>query len=267
MINYLGSAEDVLAIRVRGGLTGEDLDGLIQRLQLMVERHQKTHVFVDVDQLGSDYWITALEALPRALGLLRLRRYGRVAIVSDDTFVRAWSRVESAVLPGLRYEIFHSNDADRALQWVEGKVDEPHPAGLKFLETNNPLVLAYSIDGTIGKADMERAIATLQPRLSSELGPISVLGRFGEVHFSDPANLFDGRYFWFKKAVLARVQRYAIVGGPAWLRVMVHATAPFVPFELRHFEQADEKAAWDWVGAQEAGREIEAPCLKAEALV
>ena len=32
---------------------------------------------------------------------------------------------------------------------------------------------------------------------------------------------------------------------------MIDATAPFVPFDLRYFEKADEAAAWGWVGARE----------------
>jgi hypothetical protein len=77
------------------------------------------------------------------------------------------------------------------------------------------------------------------------------LGLFGDVRFSDPASFSDERYIRFKKDTLARVERYAIVGGPTWLQLMIEATAPFVPFDLRYFEKADEAAAWDWVGARE----------------
>ena len=80
-----------------------------------------------------------------------------------------------------------------------------------------------------------------------------MLGRFGEVRFSDPASFFNKRYLRFKKETLARVERYAIVGGPTWLQLMIEATAPFVPFDLRYFEKADEAAAWDWVRAREKG--------------
>lgn len=267
MLNYLSSSSNVLAIRVRDGLTREDLDGLIERLGTMMDRNPKTHVFVDVDRLEPEYWMTAIEALPRSLGLLRLNHYGRIAIVSDDRFVRSWSRLESAILPGVHYEIFHADETQRALRWVEGKIDQPHAAALEFLETNNPLVLAYSIDGTISKTDMDKAIEALQPRLTRELGPISVLGRFGEVDFSHPTSLFNERYFRFKKDVLARVERYAIVGGPAWLQMMVKAIASFVPFELRYFEKAEEDEAWDWLGAREAKNVSNAVQPAAEMLV
>ena len=266
MIDYLPSAADVMAIRVRDGLGRDELDTLMERLQDMIDRNARTHVFVDIDRLRPEDWRTAFETLPHSLTLFRLDRYGRVAIVSDDRLVRGWSRLESAMLPRVHYEIFHSEEADRALQWVEGKTEVPHEAALKFIETNNPLVLAYAIDGTLTAADMDRAIETVRPRLSRELGPVSVLARVGELIFSDPLSLFDERYFRFKKDALARVERYAIVGGPAWLRLMVKATVPFVPFDLRYFEKDDEKAAWDWIGAQEARPEIAAPTPKTEVL-
>ena len=251
MMNFLTSPDDVLAVRIRDGLGPDEMDELIRRLQDKIERNPKTHVFVDIDRFHIEDWKSGFEALPHSWSLFRLDRYGRIAIVSDDRFVRTWSRVESAILPRVHYEIFHADEADRALQWVEGKIAEPHEPVLSFIETNNPLVLAYSIDGTMSKADMEQAIATLEPRLARELGPISVLGRFGEVRFSDPAGFFDERYIRFKKDTLARVERYAIVGGPTWLQLMIEATAPFVPFDLRYFQKTDEAAAWEWIGARE----------------
>ena len=263
MIRYLTSPEDVLAVRIRNGLSPDEFDELIQRLRAKIDRNPKTHVFVDIDRFRAEDWKSAFEALPHSWGLFRLDRYGRIAVVSDDRFVRTWSRVESAILPRVHYEIFHADEADRALQWVEGKIAEPHEPALKFIETNNPLVLAYSIDGTMSTADMEQAVETLEPRLTRELGPISVLGRFGEVRFSNPASFFDERYIRFKKDTLARVERYAVVGGPAWLRLMIEATAPFVQFDLRYFEKTDEAAAWDWVGAREEEKVIDAAPAKA----
>lgn len=250
MINYIASPDDVLAVRIRDGLNPDELHELMKRLQDKIDSSPKTHVFVDIDRFRAEDWKAALEALPHSWGLFRLDRYGRIAVVSDDRFVRTWSRVESAILPRIHYEIFHANEADRALEWVEGKIHQPHEAALKFIETNNPLVLAYSIDGTMSKADIDHAIVTLQPHLARELGPISILGRFGDVRFSDPAGFFDERYIRFKKDTLARVERYAIVGGPTWLQLMIEATAPFVPFDLRYFQKTDEAAAWEWVGAR-----------------
>lgn len=264
MIDYLASAENVLAVRIRNALSREEIDGLIERLKQKIETCEKTHVFVEIDSFPPEAWKHAFAALPRSLELFRLSRYGRVAVVSDDKFVRGWSRIESAMLPGIHYEIFHAAEAERALQWVEGKIAMPHEAALRLLETNNPLVLAYAIDGTPTKSDLDQLIAAVQPRLDRQLGPISVLARVGELLFSEPASLFEERYFSFKKAALSRVERYAVVGGPAWLRLMVKATAPFMPFTLRYFDAADEKEAWDWVGASEAKAASAEPARRVE---
>jgi hypothetical protein len=252
MIDYLTSPRNVLAVKIRNALNREELDGLIERIKLQIESAKKIHIFVDIDRFPAESWKHALEALPRSLELFRLDRYGRIAVVSDDKFVRGWSRFESAMLPGVHYEIFHAREADRALQWVEGKIALPHKAAIQLLETDNPLVLAYAFDGTLTKTDLDQVIDAVQPRLDRELGPISVLARVGELLFSEPASLLHERYFNFKKTALARVERYAVVGGPAWLRMMVKATAPLMPFDLRYFDPADEKEAWDWVGAHEA---------------
>jgi hypothetical protein len=253
MIEYLTTPTDVLALRVHTPLTQTELAGLVERLERALDANPKTHMYVEIDRFSGEDWRVALEMLPHGFSLMRhLDRYGRIAVVSDDKFVRGWSRFESAMLPLIRYEIFDGDEADRALQWVEGKIKFPHEAALTFIETDNPLVLAYAIDGTLTKTDMDQAIATLEPRLTRELGPISVLARVGEILFSDPASFLNERYFRFKRETLARVERYANIGGPAWLQLMDKATAPFVPFDLRYFDRADEDKAWDWVGAHEA---------------
>jgi hypothetical protein len=264
MIQYLASSENVVAVRIRNGIDRLELDGLIARLQHEIDGNRKTHVFVDIDRFRAEDWQTAFEALPRSMGLFRLGRYGRIAVVSDDKFVRGWSRLESAMLPRVHYEIFHADEADRALQWVEGKIKLPHRSALRFLETDNPLVLAYEIDGTLTKNDLDNAIAMLKPRLARDLGPISVLARVGELLFSEPAGMLDESYFRFKKTTLARVERYAIVGGPAWMQMLIKATAPFVHFDLRHFDEADEEKAWKWVGAHERNMAGEVSPLTAE---
>ena len=45
----------------------------------------------------------------------------RIAIVSDDEWVRTGSRLESALLPGLVYEVYDEDEEDAARAWVLGE--------------------------------------------------------------------------------------------------------------------------------------------------
>jgi hypothetical protein len=60
------------------------------------------------------------------------------------------------------------------------------------------------------------------------------------------------RLLALKRRALRAVDRYAIVGGPRWLERCVAGARALWKIELRHFDAADESAAWAWLEAQRA---------------
>ena len=122
MIEFISSADDVIAIKITDKVTGPDLDAVMDRLDGVMARHDKTHVFVEA------YGIDGIElaGLPsyfaRAMPLFaKLTRFGRVAVVADQAWLRIGTRIESAVLPFISYKVFEPDQRDTALAWVEGK--------------------------------------------------------------------------------------------------------------------------------------------------
>ena len=51
----------------------------------------------------------------------KLGRFGRVAVVADQVWIRALTRIESALLPHISYRVFKPEDRGAALTWVEGR--------------------------------------------------------------------------------------------------------------------------------------------------
>ena len=59
--------------------------------------------------------------MSRALPLLgKLDKFGRVAVVADQGWVRAGSRLESAMLPNIKYRVYEPDERAEALAWVTG---------------------------------------------------------------------------------------------------------------------------------------------------
>lgn len=121
MLEMIDTADDIVALRVAGKITGADLDTAMDRLDAAMAAHEKVHVFVET--IGID----ALEmaALPgymsRAVPWLgKLSRFGRVAVVADQSWIRIATRVESALLPFISYRVFEPPQRDEALAWVTG---------------------------------------------------------------------------------------------------------------------------------------------------
>lgn len=121
MLEFLDSASDVIALRVGGKIQGAELDAIMDRLEPMLKAPGKTHVFVEVQTVTG----IAIEGLAnytrRALPLFgQLGKFGRVAVVADQAWVRWATRLESALLPNISYRTFTPDEREEALAWVQG---------------------------------------------------------------------------------------------------------------------------------------------------
>jgi hypothetical protein len=119
MHEFIETSDDILALTVSGKITGDDLDAMIEQLEQAFDRHEKVHVFVETRSLDAIELRGLASYLGRALPMFgKLHRFGRVAVVADQTWVQVATRIESAVLPGIGYRTFAPSERDEALAWV-----------------------------------------------------------------------------------------------------------------------------------------------------
>ena len=250
MLEVLKSAEDVIAIRIGGKLGEAEFEDLVGRVESAIAARDKTHMFMEiVDFSGFDVAAFA-RYLPRGLAMLgKLDRFGRIAVVSDQRWIRLWTRVESALLPGISYELYRPDERDEALAWVEGRRNEAHDASVRIIETDNPDVLAFELDGTIRAGEAE-AIGEYFNEAFDRGRPLHILGRIKHLGGAQPGVALNPEYLLMKLRALRGVDRYAVVGGPAWVRTWIALVNPLVKMDVRHFEVDEEGLAWTWVGAR-----------------
>lgn len=122
MHKFIKSPDDVLALKISGTITGEDLDAIMDRTDAIMARHDKIHVFVETHQIEG----MQLSALPHHMGRAfplfgKLSRFGRVAVVADQAWMRFGTRLESAMLPNISYRVYDPEEREEALEWALGK--------------------------------------------------------------------------------------------------------------------------------------------------
>src|SRR5688572_25095121 len=101
MIERMTAKPGVLALRVQGHVAREDVDRCFELLSESFENHPKIGLYVEVAGLTGFDTEALSDDFKRGCALLdKLDRFDRVAIVSDETWIRWISRVESALLPG-----------------------------------------------------------------------------------------------------------------------------------------------------------------------
>jgi stage II sporulation SpoAA-like protein len=122
MLEFLDTPESVLAVKIAHKITGADLDLVMDRLDAAMADHEKIHVFVETHHIDG----VELSGLPsymaRAMPLLgKLDRFGRVAVVADQAWIRAGTRLESVLLPNISYRTYMPDERAEALRWVVGR--------------------------------------------------------------------------------------------------------------------------------------------------
>lgn len=259
MIEMIPTAADVIALKMSGGTaTRDELMQIADLVETSLAAHEKTHIYAEIEGFTGIDPAALGEYLPRAFAMMgKLERFGRIAIVSDQAWIRWASKLESALLPHVSYEVFTGAEKARALAWVEGRLNPLHDPSARIIETDRPDVLGFELDGRIGTADAE-ALADYFNRAASRDRPLRLLARVKRIEGAELGALFGHKPLRMKIGMLERVERYAVVGGPAWLCAWVAAIDPLIPVDLRHFPADEEDKAWDWLGARPKDVQAEA---------
>ena len=121
MMELLDAPDDVIALRISHKITGDMLDAIMDRLDRAMASHDKVHVFVETHAIDGIELAGLPSYFARALPLFgKLSRFGRVAVVSDQAWIRAGTRIESAILPFISYRTFEPDERESAYAWVTG---------------------------------------------------------------------------------------------------------------------------------------------------
>jgi hypothetical protein len=250
MIEMLESGPGTLAAKISGKLSRKELGALVERTELSLATHEKTNVFIEVNTLEGVDPAGLADCSSRALAMVsKLARFGRIAVVTDQSWIRWLTRAESAMLPGISYEIFALAERERALAWVKGEVAHPHRPAVRIIETDDPNVLGFQLDGKVSTAEAH-AIADFFGATMKHGRPIRLLGRIKAIGGAELGAFFKPEYIRMKWAMAEHLERYAIVGGPSWLSSWVSMIDSMLPGDVRHFAADAEAQAWKWLGAR-----------------
>lgn len=128
MHEFFECPADVLALKLSGTITGEDLEAIMDRVDEILAHHSKIHVFVETRGIDGLQLSALPQHLSRSVPMFgHLHRFGRVAVVADQAWMRLATRIESALLPYVSYRVFDVDRRDEALAFVEA-AEEPQPA-------------------------------------------------------------------------------------------------------------------------------------------
>lgn len=122
------------------------------------------------------------------------------------------------------------------------------PPNVRRIDTDREGTYAFEVTGHISAADMENMYGLLE-------GAYEVHDRIDLIVIIHDYEGFDWGAAWKEQTVrgkthaLKHIRKYAVVGGPGWMKPMLAVFKPFLSMEMRHFELKEVEAAWEWIGA------------------
>ena len=257
MIEYLQSPEYLVALKLSESLTADDVEKAYAVVEKALAENERISFFAEIAPSASLTWEGAIKDLSKGINQLgKISRYYRAAVVTDKGWLGALARAEGLVFSSIDVRVFSPEERDKALAWASERPDplpkpEEPPASVRFLQTTDPNVFAYEIDGRLREKDIKAIVEQMTPLFERE-GKINVLARMKGMNGFDLMAAVDDALVWLKYKSLTKVERYAVVGASNWMRNFLELVSPLFPVKVRVFEASEEQAAWEWVGAEQA---------------
>jgi hypothetical protein len=257
MIEILESPKHLVAMKLSGSLTGEDVTKAYEATNNALKENERISFFAEIDESMNLTFEGLAKDLVNGVGQFgKLSKYYRAAVVTDKGWIGALARVEGLVFSSIDVKVFGLEERNKAFTWASEtpeplqKPEVPKPA-IHFLQTTNENVFAYEVNGRLREKDIKNAVEAMKPYLERK-GKFNVLARFKDFNGFDLTALLDDALAKLKYRAITRVERYAIVGAKPWMRNFFELVSPLFSAQIRVFETSDEEAAWEWVGARQA---------------
>lgn len=124
------------------------------------------HLLIDVTAMAGFSFASVVEELGN-MGTFMKYIYGldRIAIISDEEWIRTAARLESALLPGVVYEVYDEDEAEAARAWIMEEADEPHKGAFQPLPIDAPGLAAFELAGRLDREESERGVAMVRAAL------------------------------------------------------------------------------------------------------
>jgi hypothetical protein len=257
MIEILESPKHLVAMKISGSITAEDIDKAYKVTDEALKANERVSFFAEIDDSMGFTVEGLLKDLWKGLGQFgRLGKYYRAAVVTDKGWIATMARVEGLVFSSIDVRVFEPAERSKALAWASEAPEplpepEDAPASIHFLHTTSENVFAWEVNGRVREKDVKAAVAAMKPYLERE-GKFNVLVRLKDFGGFDLLSALDDELMKTKYKAISKVERYAIVGAKPWMRNLVELFSGLFSTKIRFFDPEEEHAAWEWVGAEQA---------------
>ncbi len=253
MLKQVSAPDHVIALSLDGKLTGEDIQAYQSIFERKLQQHPQVGVYIDLTALSDMSANALVEGAKADMELFsHTSQLNRCALVSDKEWPQTIVSFAQQLFPVLDMRIFPSSRSEEALIWAADTSAAPVSKGaaIRFLPTTKDNVLAFEVDGVMSSEEMPGVIRKLEDFFAGQ-SKVRLLNRMKHFGGFDPSILMQSGLFSMKLSAMEKVERYAIVGAPGWMRKVIDTMNPFFPdIDMQTFPADREDDAWAWLEAE-----------------
>src|SRR5574338_645928 len=135
MIEILESAKYLVAMKISGSITAEDISKAYKATEEKLKDNERISFFAEIDDSMAFTFEGLVKDLTEAVGQFgKLSKYYRAAIVTNKGWLGALARVEGLVFSSIDVRVFAPDERDKAFAWASekpeplAKPEEPAPS-------------------------------------------------------------------------------------------------------------------------------------------
>ncbi len=119
LVTLLSGTPSIVAFLVEGPVTAADVERISVMIESALARSETVNLFAEIEDLKGFTPEAVLKDLTYGLKKLKdLSRFGKVALVTDQDWVRRVVVAEAKLFPGVEIKTFPSGEKRQALAWV-----------------------------------------------------------------------------------------------------------------------------------------------------
>jgi hypothetical protein len=246
MINIQPIADDAHEITIYGAFTSDDMAQFVAFVREQNAAGRGGNVLFDLVSLADFTFAAVLGELSHIPALMQwVYRLDRIAVISDEEWIRSAARLESALLPGVTYAVYDEDQVAAARAWVLGQNERPYAGAMRERSTDDNIAV-FEIVGRLDREESELMVEQVRARLADPAcSRLMVVIR--KWHGFDVDTMISSKLMQGKLDLIDQVERYALVGGPAWLRHMAGGVGALIKPQVRAFGLEEEDAALQWL--------------------
>lgn len=236
-------------ISVMGAFHFDDAERLVAFAKEQLAGGARGNLLIDLTSLA-DFTLSAIsDQLIHIPAMLQfVYSLDRIALISDEEWLRSAARLESMLLPGVTYQVYDDDEANAALAWVLEEEDRPHKGAFRELDLGKPGIAAFEVVGRLDGAESERGLTMVEQRLADP-DCAKLMMVIPDWHGFEADLLFSPKLMSSKLKLIDEIERYAIVGGPSWVGGTAQIIGALVKPEIKAFDLDDLDDAVEWLNA------------------